>query len=116
MTVTLPAIVGQQTAIELLLTGRQVGGEMARSLGLCDRLVPAEEIRAEARALAAQIAACAPLAVRWIRQTMRGDLVRGIWTATDREAAEQERLMDTRDFHEGVRAASQRRPPSFSDC
>lgn len=40
MTVTLPAIVGQQTAIELLLTGRQVGGEMARSLGLCDGWCP----------------------------------------------------------------------------
>jgi 2-(1,2-epoxy-1,2-dihydrophenyl)acetyl-CoA isomerase len=113
MTVTLPAVVGRQAALELLYTGRRVRGEEARSLGLCDRLVPADEIRAEAHALAAEIATSAPLAVRSIRRTLRGELADEIRLATRHEQAEQLRLMQTEDFQEGVRAASERRPPTF---
>src|SRR3954465_3080985 len=72
LTVTLPAVVGPQHALELLYTGRRVKGEEAHALGLCDRLPPAEGLREEARALAAEIAGSAPLAVRSIRETMRG--------------------------------------------
>src|SRR5690349_10137201 len=42
LTVTLPAAVGQQHALELLYTGRRVPGDEALSLGLCDRLAAAE--------------------------------------------------------------------------
>ena len=114
LTVTLPAAVGQQRALELLYTGRRVGGEEAARIGLCDRLVPAERLRAEAHALAAEIAASAPLAVRSIRETMRGGLAQRIRTATDRERAEQDRLRETDDFREGVRATAERRPPRFT--
>jgi 2-(1,2-epoxy-1,2-dihydrophenyl)acetyl-CoA isomerase len=111
LTVTLPALVGQQAAFELLYTARRVRGEEACSLGLCDRLVPSERIRVEAHALALEIAASAPLAVRSIRQTLRGDLADRVRTATAREQAEQHRLMQTQDFEEGVRAAAKRRNP-----
>ncbi|HXM55008.1 MAG TPA: enoyl-CoA hydratase/isomerase family protein [Candidatus Dormibacteraeota bacterium] len=114
LTVTLPAAVGQQRALELLYTGRRVPGDEALRIGLCDRLVPAERLREEARALAAEIAASAPLAVRSIRETMRGDLVARVRAATDRERAEQERLNRTEDFREGVRATAERRPPRFT--
>jgi enoyl-CoA hydratase/carnithine racemase len=113
MTVTLPAAVGPQTALGLLLTGRRVGGEEAVSLGLGDRLAPAGELRATAHGLAAEIAALAPLAVRSIRRTLRGELAERVRVATEREAADQGRLMQTADFREGVRAASERRAPRF---
>src|SRR5919109_52312 len=113
MTVTLPSLVGQQTARELLYTARRVRGEEALSLGLCDRLASAERIRVEAQALAGLIATSAPLAVRSIRQTLRGDLAERVRAATERERAEQDRLMQTQDFREGVRAASERRDPEF---
>jgi enoyl-CoA hydratase/carnithine racemase len=114
MTVTLPAVIGRQRALELLLTGRRVGGEEAVSLGLGDRLASTEELRAAAHELAAELAASAPLAVRSIRQTLRSDLAERVRVATEREAAEQGRLMKTDDFREGVRAASERRAPKFS--
>jgi len=114
LTITLPAIVGQQRAHELLLTGRRVAGEEALSLGLCDRLVSDERIRDEACALAAEIASSAPLAVSSIRATLRGDIASRIRAATERERVEQERLMQTADFREGVRAASERRTPRFT--
>ena len=113
VTVTLPAVVGQQRALELLYTGRPVKGEEAARLGLCDRVVPTSALRAEALALAAEIAASGPLAVRSIRQTMRGDLAERVRRATDREAQAQEMLAATEDFAEGVRATAERRPPRF---
>jgi enoyl-CoA hydratase/carnithine racemase len=113
MTVTLPALVGQQVALDLLYTGRRVSGDEAHSLGLCDRLVPPERVRSEAQALAAEIAKSAPLAVRSIRQTMRGDLADRVRAATEREQAEQVALMETDDFREGIRAMSERREPEF---
>jgi enoyl-CoA hydratase/carnithine racemase len=113
LTVTLPSIVGNQAALELLYTGRRIDGEAAASIGLVDRCVPADELRSEARALAAEIAASAPLAVRSIRTTMRGHLPDAIRAATDREKAEQDRLSSSEDWAEGVRATAERRTPQF---
>jgi enoyl-CoA hydratase/carnithine racemase len=113
LSVTLPALVGGQRAMELLYTGRRVGGEEAVSLGLCDRLVPRSELRSAAVGLAAEIAASAPLAVASIRETLRGDLPARIRAATAREKAEQDRLRKTSDFKEGVRAMAERRTPDF---
>ena len=114
LTVTLPALVGQQRALELLYTGRRIGGAEAASIGLADRLVPRDDVRSAARELAAEIALSAPLAVRSIRETMRGDLAGRVRAATDREQAEQDRLRRTDDWVEGVRAMAERRPPEFT--
>ncbi len=113
LTVTLPAIVGEQRALDLLCTGRRVGGEEAARIGLADRLAEPEGLRAAAQELAAEIAAAAPLAVRSIRETMRGTLADRARAAMDRELAEQDRLRQTADFAEGIRASAQRRPPRF---
>ena len=114
LSVTLPAAVGQQAALDLLYTGRRVGGAEAHDLGLADRLAGPGQARAEAHALAAQIAAAAPLAVRSIRTTMRGQLAEQARAAMARERAEQERLMQTSDWREGLAAVSERRPASFA--
>jgi len=113
LSLTLPRLVGQQAAAELLYTGRRVKGEEARDLGLCDRLVPLESLRNEAHALAREIAISAPLAIDSIRETLRGDLPTLIRQATDREKTEQERLQKTEDFAEGTRAMAERRTPDF---
>ncbi|MEM8903006.1 MAG: enoyl-CoA hydratase/isomerase family protein [Actinomycetota bacterium] len=114
LSVTLPRLVGEQAAAELLYTGRRVGGEAAVGLGLADRLVPLDELRDEAEALAREIAGSAPLAVRSIRATLRGDLADRVEAATAHEAAEQARLRRTADFAEGTRAMAERRAPEFT--
>jgi len=113
LSVTLPNLVGSQMAMDLLYTGRRVPGEEAHSIGLCDRLVPTDQLRKVAHAWAIEIATSAPLAIRSIRETLRGDLASQIRIATDREKAEQERLQKTEDFREGVRAMGERRRPDF---
>ena len=65
-------------------------------------------------ALAGEIAASAPLAVRAIKETMRGVLAARIAAATAREHEVQQALRHTDDFAEGVRATAERRPPEFT--
>jgi 2-(1,2-epoxy-1,2-dihydrophenyl)acetyl-CoA isomerase len=113
LSVTLPNLVGSQVAMDLLYTGRRVPGEEALAVGLCDRLVPSDQLREVAHAWAVEIATSAPLAIRSIRETLRGDLTNQIRVATNREKAEQDRLQKTEDFREGVRAMGQRRRPEF---
>lgn len=113
LTVTLPLVVGHQAALDLLYTGRRVDGVTGRRLGLCDDLVPSEEIRGRAIEVATEIAEAAPLATRSIRATMRGTLVESIREAMVHERTEQERLQTTQDFREGVEAMGERRPPVF---
>jgi enoyl-CoA hydratase/carnithine racemase len=113
LTVTLPPVVGQQRALEMLYTGRRVGGEEAARIGLADRLADPDELRGAAHELAGQIAAAAPLAVRSIRATMRAGLADRVRAATDHELAEQDRLRRTGDFAEGIAASAGRRAPRF---
>jgi 2-(1,2-epoxy-1,2-dihydrophenyl)acetyl-CoA isomerase len=116
MSVTLPAVAGQQAALDLLYTGRRIDGAEAFRLGICDRLVERDSLAVAAADLAGQIAASAPLAVRSIRRTMRADLARHAREAMDHERIEQARLMDTVDFAEGVAATAERRTPVFRGC
>lgn len=114
LSVTLPEIVGPQKALDLLLTARRVGGEEAHQMQLCDRLVPQADVRAAAVDLATEIAHSAPLAVRSIRQTMRGHLADAVREATAREDTEQAHLRATEDFAEGICASGERRLPHFT--
>jgi 2-(1,2-epoxy-1,2-dihydrophenyl)acetyl-CoA isomerase len=114
LSVTLPAAIGQQAALDLLYTGRRVGGEEAVALGLADELAEPDKVRDQAHAFAARIAASAPLAIASIRQTMRAPLISQVRSAMARERAEQERLMHTSDWREGVAAVRDRRPANFT--
>jgi len=114
ISVTLPAIVGQQRALELMYTGGDVRGDAALAIGLADRVVPATEVRAAAHAFASEIAASGPLALLSIRETMRGELAARVRAATAREHVEQQRLRTTDDFAEGIRASAERRAPRFT--
>jgi 2-(1,2-epoxy-1,2-dihydrophenyl)acetyl-CoA isomerase len=114
LTVTLPMAVGRQAAADLLYTGRRIGGEEAVGLGLCDALVPDEDLLQRATDQATVIAASGPLAVRSIRATLRQGLLERLRLAMEHEGAEQERLRLTADFAEGIRASAARRPPKFT--
>jgi len=114
LTVTLPELVGGQMAMELLYTGRRLHADEAQAIGLVDRVTPLDELRAAAHDFAREIAISAPLAVRSIRETLRGGLAERIRTATDREKVEQERLQQTQDVREGIRAMGERRTPDFT--
>ncbi len=112
LSATLARTIGDHKALELLCTGRRIGGAEALDIGLVDRL--ADDPRLGARALAEEIAASAPLAVASIRKTMRAGLADAFGAAIEHERIEQLALMGTDDFREGIEASLQRRDPDFS--
>lgn len=113
MSITLPRIVGEQVAADLLLTARRVTGEEAYRLGLVDRLVGDEQIRDEAMALAQQIAAQAPLAVQSMRRTLRGDLADRVKASLAHELTEQSAHWATEDCAAGIAANLRRETATF---
>jgi enoyl-CoA hydratase/carnithine racemase len=113
LTETLPALIGQQNAAMLFYTGRRIKGDEAVQMGLADVLVPQDQLRDKAIELAAEIAESSPLGVTATRATLRRGLAERIAGATDRELAQQDRLRETEDFAEGVKAVSERRPANF---
>jgi enoyl-CoA hydratase/carnithine racemase len=114
LTHTLPRLIGQQRAALMFLTGRRIKANEALAWGLVDQVVDADRLMATAQELAAEIAENAPLAVRSTRLTLRSDLAAAVKAQTDHEFVEQQWLMKTDDFREGVKSVNERRPGKFT--
>lgn len=109
----LPALVGPGAARDLLYTGRRIDASTAFRIGLIDRLVPADEVLPAALALAKEIAANAPLAVR----ALKAALARTTGLPPDRAGEIIMRMRasldGTRDYAEGLAAFAEHRAPEF---
>ncbi len=113
LTYTLPRLIGRQNAARMFLTGERFDADDAMDMGLVDEIAPLDQLLLRAHALAASIAENAPLAIRSTRKTLRGDLATAVRAQTGHEFSEQQWLMKTDDFKEGVKAVSERRPGNF---
>lgn len=113
LTHTLPALVGSQQANLMFYTGRRLNGEEAVKIGLADKVVPLDEVRAAAMALAKEISESAPLAVQETRATVRAGMADRVKAATDHELKIQSALRQTEDFKEGVKSVAERRVANF---
>jgi enoyl-CoA hydratase/carnithine racemase len=114
LTTTLTEAIGRTDAALMFYTSRRVTGEDACKMGLASVLVPQDQVRDAAIALAAEIAENAPLGLEATRATMRNGLADRVRKATDHELGEQNRLRATDDFKEGVKAMAERRVPNFA--
>mgnify|MGYP001485920938 FL=1 len=113
-TITLPRVIGDQKAKWMLLTSARVKGDEAYKIGLADFLVPKEDLMKKAKELASEINAAGPLGVQAIRETIKGGLVAEVEKIVKWELSEQNRLRETEDFKEGIKASLERRNPDFT--
>jgi enoyl-CoA hydratase/carnithine racemase len=104
ITATLPRVVGQQKALDMLYSGRDVLGGEALEIGLCDRLAATATPLQEATRFATELVKVAPLALRSIRKTMWSEVSEAMRSALYRELSEQTRLRSSEDFKRGVNA------------
>jgi enoyl-CoA hydratase/carnithine racemase len=109
----LPRIVGVARATELLFLGDRVGAADAERLGLFNRVVSADALMPDARALAARLAAGPSFALGMTKQLMNTELDLDFAAAVEAEAQGQAICMQTRNFHEFHAAFTARRAPEF---
>jgi enoyl-CoA hydratase/carnithine racemase len=109
----LPRLVGVARASELLYTGRLVDGTEAAALGILNRAVDADRVLDDAMAIARDIAAAAPLAVRETKAAIRRGLDLHVRDAAHAEAHAQAASIATDDAREGIAALLAKRPPVF---
>jgi len=105
--------VGRSTAMAMILGGRQLDANEARSVGLVAAVVPPDEVVAEGLRLAAEIAAGAPLAVRAAKAAVDAAFETSLADGLARERAAFLELFDTEDRAEGMRAFLEKRPPEW---
>jgi enoyl-CoA hydratase len=109
----LARIVGRGRALEILLTGDMLTAQDAHRLGLVNRVVPAAELMAEAKKLAATLAAKAPIAVRYILEAVDRGLDMPLAEAQVFEATLFGLIASTDDMREGTKAFLEKRKAEF---
>ncbi len=114
--VRLPQRIPRAVALEIAMTGAPITAARAYELGLVNRVAPAGTALEAARAMAATIAANAPLAVR----ESRGLMLRAVHADEDGDAiwadngAMMGRIFSSEDAKEGPRAFAEKRSPVWT--
>lgn len=113
----LPEALPLHIANEMLLTGRRMSALEAKTWGLVNQVVPAEELMHAAHALALQIAANAPLAVQAIKQIVRQTRTPGIEEGYRQMRSgaypAYQKMLTSYDVREGLAAYTQKRTPQW---
>jgi enoyl-CoA hydratase len=109
----LARLIGRGRALELLLTGDQISAQEAHRLGLVNRVVPAADLMAEAKKLAAALASKAPVAIRYILEAVHKGLEMPFPQAQIFEATLFGLVASTEDMREGTQAFLEKRKANF---
>jgi len=108
--------VGRKRAYELIVSGKKIAADQCLALGLCNRVVPADSLLAETRTWALELAAKAPLALRYSKQALRFSQDAPLSEAVDNEADLQKLCVDSDDGTEGIKAFMEKRAPQWKGC
>ena len=112
-TLRLPAQMGWANAQRYLLTGEQWDAEVAYRTGLVQDVVPIEDLLPKARAMAASVAAAAPMGVAAILRSCRLAMTKGEQTAADHIFDDMPAVMGSEDAKEGIQSFLERRDAVF---
>lgn len=109
----LPRLVGVGRATELLMTGDFIDASEAHRIGLYNRVVPADAVVAEARALAEKLARGPSFALEVTKDALNREAVMDLDSALEAEAKVQAVCMQNPNFRESYEAFVEKREPAF---
>lgn len=109
----LPRLVGLAKATELLFTGDFITAEEAHRIGLYNRVVAAEELETETRAMAERLARGPSFALGITKEMLNREMDVSFDTALEWEAQAQSLCMQHPDYPEAYRAFVEKREPRF---
>ncbi len=102
---------GRKRAYEVIVTGEKVSAGKCLDWGLCNRVVPADKLVEESLAWAEEIAAKAPLSLRYAKQAINAAIEEPISETISVEAKLQHVCINSKDAKEGMAAFMQKRAP-----
>jgi len=105
--------VGKSKAMEMILTGRTINADEAKTLGLVTRVVPKEAFLSEAKRVAMEISSKSPLAARLAKQAVNKAFEMGLAEGLDFERELFFLLFASEDKAEGMKAFQEKRKPEF---
>jgi enoyl-CoA hydratase len=101
-------------AKEIMFTGEQISAAEAVAIGMANKVVPKDRVLAEARTLAAKIAAKSPLVLKLLKRTLINGADMPLSAALPYEQSMIGLVLDTSDAHEGCKAFLEKRLPIFT--
>lgn len=111
----LPRVISPGHAAELIYTGKDIGADEARTIGLVNRVLPTtEELHKAAMDLATEIAANSPLTTQGAKHILRMSQDRTVDEALDYMALWNAAFLHSDDIKEAMVAFMEKRPPTFT--
>jgi enoyl-CoA hydratase/carnithine racemase len=110
----LPRIVGLGRATEMLMSGDFVEAKDAERIGLYNRVVPADQLEAEARKWAERLARGPSFALAMTKEMLDRELSLDLDSALEWEAQAQAQCMLHPNFRESYEAFKAKREPKFT--
>ena len=110
----LPRLIPRSRALQMMVTGDPIGPEEALSLGILDRLVPAESFDDELMGFAQKLAAGPTMAQGYIKLSVNNGLETSLAQGLAIERAHQGQLFTSDDVAEGLKAFLEKRPARFT--
>jgi len=96
-----------------MLTGQRISAERAEAWGLITQVAPDDGLDAAVQALADELAARAPLALRTLKLVLNRGADAPLETALELERKAYAWLRSTHDYEEGVRSFLEKRTPDY---
>ncbi|KZX60611.1 enoyl-CoA hydratase [Halioglobus sp. HI00S01] len=103
--------IGRKRAYEIIATGEKLGAEKCLEWGLCNRVVPRDELMPSTLAWAEELAAKAPLSLRHAKQAVIEASEQDLGHTISREADLQYLCLESEDAKEGTLAFLEKRAP-----